>query len=73
MTHRFNPLTDTLVLETDVAQKIPSIWNSLPKINWISLLVNFIIPLTIFLTIAFILKSRYDRKKQLNEDYLFDN
>lgn len=67
---KFSPLLDTLVLETDVAKGIPSIWDSFPKINWYSTLINFIIPFSIFLIVAFILKSRYDHKKQLNDEFI---
>lgn len=61
---------DTLILETDAAQNIPLFWDSFPKINWSNTLINFIIPFFIFLLIAFMLKSKYDHKKELNDEYL---
>lgn len=67
---KFSPLMDPLVLDTDVATSMPAIWDKFPKINWTSSLINFIIPGVIFLFLAFTLKSRYDRKKKLHDEYL---
>ena len=68
VSHKFSPLMDTLVLETDAAKTIQLF--QFPKINWTNTLINFIIPFCIFLLIAFMLKSRYDRKQQLSDEYI---
>tara|TARA_R100001163_G_C5068018_1_gene207700 strand:- start:4268 stop:4486 length:219 start_codon:yes stop_codon:yes gene_type:complete len=70
MSNSFSPLADPLILETDVAPIVKSIWDRIPNINWTSALINWILPISLFLFIAFTLKARYDKKQKLYDDYL---
>mgnify|MGYP000737125010 CR=1 FL=1 len=66
---KYSPLLDPLILNSDVATPLTPIWVGLSKINWKNALVNFIIPFILLLIVAFTLRSRYDKKKQLYNDY----
>ena len=68
---RLSPLFDPLLLEssTAAANKVPEFWNNLKKMNWKQLALNVVLPLAFFLFIAFNLRSRYDRKREIKEEY----
>ena len=67
---KYSRMMDPLVLKSDIATPLTPIWKSLKKINWKQTFINFILPISIVLLIAFFLRSRYDQKKQLYQDYL---
>lgn len=65
----YSNLLDPLILKSDIAQPLTPIWNSLSKLNWKFIIINVMLPLIFILIVAFQLKSRYDKKKQLYDDY----
>jgi len=70
---KFSPLMDPLLLADPVInQKAGAIWDKLGKVNWYNVLVNWLAPFLAFLFVAFYLRSRYDQKRQLYDDYLVD-
>ena len=67
----YSHLMDPLVLETDAALPIkPLFGGKLNNVDWLSIIVNFVIPFAFILFIAFNLKGRYNRKKDLYDEYL---
>lgn len=67
---RYSPLLDPIILDADIAKVPPLIWNRMPKnINWMDVFLNWILPIGFLLFIAFTLKSKYDRKQELSDQY----
>lgn len=69
----YSPLFDDLLLNNHIANPIKPFSQRLSKINWLNVSINMLIPAIIILILAFILKSRYDKKKQLYEEYYVVN
>lgn len=63
---------DNLLLSME--QKKPStlsnLFNKIPTFDWYNIIVNFIIPLCFILIVAFILKDKYDKKRDRDEEYI---
>ena len=67
---RYSPLFDPLLLNSSAVDLGgPNFADKLKKMNWLSILVNIIIPVSVLLFAAFHLKAKYDKKRSLYEEY----
>lgn len=65
----YSRLMDPLVLKSDMATPLTPIWEGMGKLDWKNIFINFILPGLVLLFLAFGLRSKYDQKKQLYQDY----
>lgn len=79
MTRKFSPLFDPLMLQSDMVggatvggEVGTALVKKIKKIDWINVSINFILPVAILLFVAFMLKSKYDRKKELYNEYFIN-
>lgn len=71
-----SPLIDPLILESPLANpnnnnvNLNILKKKISKVNWVNVLINYVLPIFIFLFTAFQLKNNYDKKKNLHNEYL---
>lgn len=65
----YSRLLDPIVLKADIATPVKPLLTGLKKLNWKNIFINIIVPICFLLLLAFHLRGRYDKKKQLYEDY----
>jgi hypothetical protein len=72
----FSPLMDPILLESHAIQKmskpslVSKVWNKLSHLNMYNLTVNVIIPVCVFLFVAFQLKSKWEKKRERDDELL---
>lgn len=68
---RFSPLMDPLILESKVAhQRAGAFWDTLGRINWYNLIINWTIPFMLFIFVAIHLRDKYNKKRDLYDEYI---
>ena len=68
---RFSPLMDPLILDSRIAnQRAGAFWDTLGSINWYNVIVNWTIPFLLFIFVAIHLRDKYDKKRDLYDEYI---
>ena len=62
---------DPLILNSKLAEQRAGVfWDFLGSINWYNLIINWIIPITLFIFVAFQLREKYDNKQELYNEFI---
>lgn len=69
---QFSPLMDNLLLSMEPQKPsfISNLFAKFPTFDWYNIVVNIVIPVTFILIVAFILKDKYDKKREKDEELM---